>query len=118
MSPHPKVQLRGSFEPPGDKSVGHRLALMAAIAEGPSRLERFPPGRDCGRTLELVKALGVPTRAEGDTVDIDGRGFDGLQQPGGDLDAGESAVVCWLACPSIPELSVTKVSLDALSTGS
>ena len=78
--------------------MGHRLALMAAIAEGPSRLERFPPGRDCGRTLELVKALGVPTRAEGDTVDIDGRGFDGLQQPGGDLDAGNSGTTARIGC--------------------
>ena len=98
MNPHPKVQLRGSFEPPGDKSVGHRLALMAAIAEGPSRLERFPPGRDCGRTLELVEALGVLTRAEGDTVEIDGRGFEALRPPGRDLDAGNSGTTARIGC--------------------
>ena len=92
------VRLRGRLEPPGDKSVGHRLALLAAIAEGSSRLERYAPGRDCGSTLDVLEALGVGVSREGDVVTIHGVGAAGLRKPATDLDAGNSGTTARLAC--------------------
>jgi 3-phosphoshikimate 1-carboxyvinyltransferase len=74
------------------------LALMAAVADGTSRLERFPPGRDCGRTVELVQALGVRVRTEGNVLEIEGHGFEGLRQSESDLDAGNSGTTARIAC--------------------
>jgi 3-phosphoshikimate 1-carboxyvinyltransferase len=84
--------------PPGDKSVGHRLALLGAIAEGRSRIEGFSPGQDCASTLGLVQALGVATSKDGDVVEIEGRGLSGLTAPSSDLDAGNSGSTARMAC--------------------
>jgi 3-phosphoshikimate 1-carboxyvinyltransferase len=85
-----RARLRGRFEPPGDKSIGHRLALLAALASGRSRLEGFPPGQDCASTLGVLRALSVDISRDGDAVSIDGRGLGGLEPPGTDLDCGNS----------------------------
>jgi 3-phosphoshikimate 1-carboxyvinyltransferase len=98
METQPGARLRGRFEPPGDKSVGHRLALLAALAEGRSRIEGFAPGQDCASTLALVRALGIPTSREADVVEIEGRGLSGLTAPSSDLDAGNSGSTARMAC--------------------
>jgi 3-phosphoshikimate 1-carboxyvinyltransferase len=85
-----RARLRGRFEPPGDKSIGHRLALLAALASGRSRLEGFPPGQDCASTLGVLRALSVDVSRDGDAVAIDGRGLEGLGPPKTDLDCGNS----------------------------
>lgn len=98
MQSHPGARLRGQFVAPGDKSVGHRLALLAAIAEGRSRIEGFSPGQDCASTLALVRALGIATSKEADVVEIEGRGLSGLTAPPSDLDAGNSGSTARMAC--------------------
>ena len=40
----PVRSVRGSVSLPGDKSISHRYAILAAIAEGPSRLENYSTG--------------------------------------------------------------------------
>ena len=97
MSPHSKV-LRGHFAPPGDKSIGHRLALLGAIAHGRTRIEGFPPGRDCGRTVDLVRSLGVEAKQQDAALEIEGVGLHGLQAPEQDLDAGNSGSTARMAC--------------------
>lgn len=44
---------------PGDKSISHRVALLASIAEGPCTIENFNTGSDCASTLSCLKQLGV-----------------------------------------------------------
>jgi len=39
----PARNVRGSVRLPGDKSISHRYAMLAGIAEGPSRLENYSP---------------------------------------------------------------------------
>ncbi|MDA2915219.1 3-phosphoshikimate 1-carboxyvinyltransferase, partial [Acidobacteriia bacterium AH_259_A11_L15] len=51
--------LVGTARLPGDKSISHRLAILAALAEGTTELENFSPGDDCRRTLECLRGLGV-----------------------------------------------------------
>jgi 3-phosphoshikimate 1-carboxyvinyltransferase len=92
------ARLRGRFEPPGDKSIGHRLALLAALASGRSRLEGFPPGQDCASTLGVLRSLSVDISRDGDAVSIDGRGLEGLQAPRTDLDCGNSGSTARMVC--------------------
>lgn len=93
-----RSRLRGSFEPPGDKSIGHRLALLSALASGRSRLEGFPPGQDCASTLGVLSGLSVEISRNGDAVEIEGRGLCGLERPKAELDAGNSGSTARMVC--------------------
>ena len=82
---------------PGDKSISHRYAMLAALADGTSRLTGYAPGADCAATLSCLETLGVrvtrPLRqgfgGQGDVV-IEGLGPRGLRTPTGPLDAANS----------------------------
>jgi len=84
------ASLAGVVSLPGDKSISHRYALLAAIAEGTSVLRHFAASQDCRSTLRCLRALGVRAEEAGDTVTITGRGLRGLRPATGVLDAGNS----------------------------
>jgi 3-phosphoshikimate 1-carboxyvinyltransferase len=86
----PAARLRGEVRLPGDKSISHRYAMLAALAEGTSRIQNFSTGADCHSTLGCLAALGVPIREHHTTVEIDGVGLEGLRAPTRPLDAGNS----------------------------
>ncbi len=87
----PARRLRGRLTVPGDKSIAHRYALLAALAEGRSTLTHFAPGADCRSTLACLRGLGVEVEEGADgTVTLLGRGFGQLRSPAGPLDAGNS----------------------------
>ncbi|HEY2432450.1 MAG TPA: 3-phosphoshikimate 1-carboxyvinyltransferase [Vicinamibacterales bacterium] len=85
----------GRLRVPGDKSISHRYAMLAAIAEGESRLTGYAPGADCAATLACLEALGariVHERGSGavGTISITGLGPRGLRPPARPLDAANS----------------------------
>ncbi|MBM3271271.1 MAG: 3-phosphoshikimate 1-carboxyvinyltransferase [Candidatus Sericytochromatia bacterium] len=82
--------LVGRIRVPGDKSLSHRAAMFAAIAEGPSRITGFLAGEDCLDTLRCLQALGVPIVGGGTEWDVDGVGLHGLREPEAILDVGNS----------------------------
>ena len=86
----PAGPLSGVVVLPGDKSISHRYAMIAALAEGPSKIVNYSTGADCHSTLGCLQALGIEVREEGTTVTIEGRGLEGWRKPAGDLDAGNS----------------------------
>jgi 3-phosphoshikimate 1-carboxyvinyltransferase len=87
----PARRLRGSLRVPGDKSISHRYAMLAALAEGPSRLTHYAPGADCQSTLACLRQLGVDIEdGPPGTVTVLGRGSGRLRSPAGPLDAGNS----------------------------
>lgn len=86
----PARRLAGAATLPGDKSISHRYAMLAAVAEGASRIVNFSSGADCQSTLRCLQSLGVPITAEHTTVRIEGVGLNGLRTPAGRLDAGNS----------------------------
>ena len=86
----PAASLSGTVRLPGDKSISHRYAMLAAIADGTSVIKHFAASRDCHSTLACLRALGVDLQESGETVTIRGRGLRGLQAPGRILDAGNS----------------------------
>jgi len=86
----PARHLSGSLRLPGDKSISHRYAMLAAIAEGKSRFENYSTGADCASTLQCLRGLGVHCeRDDGNVIEIEGRGL-ALQAPTGPLDCGNS----------------------------
>lgn len=50
---------------PGDKSIGHRAALLSALADGPIIVRNFPHNEDCRASLRAVQALGVSVESDG-----------------------------------------------------
>ena len=88
----PARNLRGNVQLPGDKSVSHRYAMLAGIAEGPSRLENYSTGADCASTLGCMRSLGVEWgRKDGNdnVIEVKGRGL-ALAAPSSALDCGNS----------------------------
>ncbi len=90
FSVSPAQSVRGSLRLPGDKSISHRYAMLAGVAEGTSRIENYSSGADCQSTLGAVEALGIRVERQGGAVLIHGQGLDGLRQPAAMLDAGNS----------------------------
>jgi len=86
----PARRLRGRIRVPGDKSISHRYALLAAAAAGQSRLSNYAPGADCQSTLSCLQALGTEIRHQAGVITIQGRGLDAWRSPAGPLDAGNS----------------------------
>lgn len=86
----PARRLSGSICLPGDKSISHRYAMLAAIAQGDSILHNYSTGADCHSTLACMAALGAEVVESGADVRIRGRGLNGLTAPITDLDAGNS----------------------------
>ena len=76
----PAGALVGELSVPGDKSISHRYAMVAAIADGTSRLRGYAPGADCAATLACLEALGARV-TRGTLLTIEGLGLGGLQPP-------------------------------------
>ncbi len=88
-------RLRGELTLPGDKSISHRALMLAALAEGETRIDGAGDGADVRSTAGIVAALGATVeRAGGDERTVSYRitspGADGLRQPAGVLDCGNS----------------------------
>ncbi|MEZ5399995.1 MAG: 3-phosphoshikimate 1-carboxyvinyltransferase [Bryobacteraceae bacterium] len=86
----PVASLQGSVRLPGDKSISHRYAMIAAVAEGESVLENYSTGADCQSTLGCVEALGIEVVRDPGAVRVRGKGLDGWSAPAAQLDAGNS----------------------------
>src|ERR1041385_1902060 len=86
---HSAKNILGSLRLPGDKSISHRYAMLAAVAQGTTRLKNFSTGADCASTLGCVQQLGCVVRKNADgALEIDGRAK--LQAPQESLDCGNS----------------------------
>ncbi len=82
--------LRGSIVVPGDKSISHRAAIIASMADGRSYIENFADGEDCGSTIRCLRQLGVAIERNGNTLLIDGVGKCGFRRPEIPLDCANS----------------------------
>lgn len=84
------TSITGTVRLPGDKSISHRSAMFAAIAEGTTRIENFATSADCASTIECFRELGVQIARDGNTVTVAGVGKNGLIAPTQPLDCGNS----------------------------
>jgi 3-phosphoshikimate 1-carboxyvinyltransferase len=85
----PARNIAGALRLPGDKSISHRYAMLAAVADGITRLENFSTGADCASTLSCLADLGVELEQKENGVLLHGRG-PRLQPPKSSLDCGNS----------------------------
>jgi 3-phosphoshikimate 1-carboxyvinyltransferase len=87
----PSRGLAGELTPPGDKSLSHRAVMFAAVAEGKTEINGFLPGEDTLNTAKAVRMLGITVEEHGPgSLTVHGRGLDGLAEPAGVLDLGNS----------------------------
>jgi 3-phosphoshikimate 1-carboxyvinyltransferase len=80
--------LNGRLRLPGDKSISHRAALIAALADGSSEISNFSSAADCASTLSCLRELGVSIERRDDKVVFAGR--QKLAAPRRPLDCGNS----------------------------
>jgi len=94
-----RFEIHGDITVPGDKSITHRALMLAAAAEGESRLSGLLPGEDCRSTAAVLLALGcdVPEPpADASAIVVRGRGMDGWRAPSAPLDCGNSGTTARL----------------------
>jgi 3-phosphoshikimate 1-carboxyvinyltransferase len=85
----PAKNILGAIRLPGDKSISHRYAMLAALAQGTTRLANFSTGADCASTLGCLRQLGCNVQqTEAGAFEIEGLGR--LKQPAESLDCGNS----------------------------
>ena len=89
----PARTLQGSLTVPGDKSISHRYALLAGLAEGTSRLANFSTGADPQSSLACMESLGatIVRQGSGPAAAVEVTGVAGaFCQPAAQLDCGNS----------------------------
>ena len=107
-------RLRGDLHLPGDKSISHRALILAALATGESRIAGAGDGADVRSTAAVMAALGATVdRIEGDGPTVGYRvvspGADGLVEPDGILDCGNSGTSLRLISGMLAGLPLTAV---------
>ena len=91
MKIKPARRISGRCHLPGDKSISHRAALIAALANGTSHISNFSPSQDCAATLSCLQGLGVSLERQGNRLRVEGKGLRGLRPSSLPLDCGNSA---------------------------
>ena len=86
----PGRKIHGVVELPGDKSISHRYAILAALAEGPSEIHNYASAADCRSTLKCLERLGIDITHKDRIARIAGKGLAGLKAPRRTLDAENS----------------------------
>jgi 3-phosphoshikimate 1-carboxyvinyltransferase len=84
------VKVAGALRVPGDKSISHRSLMLAALADGRSRVTGILRSADVQSTAGVLRALGVDIPALSDAIEVRGVGLRGLRPPLVDLDCGNS----------------------------
>jgi 3-phosphoshikimate 1-carboxyvinyltransferase len=92
VEPAGAAGLAGTVAVPGDKSIGHRAVLFAALTDGACPVRGLSGGEDNLRTVAALQALGVAIEpADGGTAAlVRGVGLRGLKRAAGALDCGNS----------------------------
>ncbi len=108
----PATSLRGSAEVPADKAICHRAVLLSSLADGDTVITPWSTARDCERTRDAMRQLGVPIDPSEDGIRVRATGRAGLRQPAGPIDCGESGTTMRLLCGLLAGLPF-KTQLDA-----
>lgn len=102
LTVHGPASLTGRIRVPGDKSISHRALMLAALADGVSRVRGLSDGDDVVRTAAAVTAMGAQ---------IDGEQITGarLHEPATVIDVGNSGTGIRLLaglCAGLPWMTV------------
>ena len=84
----PAHAIKGNLRLPGDKSISHRAALIAALASNSSEISNFSTARDCASTVSCLQELGISIEEKGGKLLF--AGGQTLSSPNKPLDCGNS----------------------------
>jgi 3-phosphoshikimate 1-carboxyvinyltransferase len=98
----PVRRLRGEIEPPADKSISHRAAILGAMTAEPVRIRNYLMADDTISTLNAMRALGALVEERADELVIRGVGLREARVPEEPIDVGNSGTLMrllpgWLA---------------------
>src|SRR5947207_1750217 len=98
----PVRRLRGEIEPPADKSISHRAAILGAMNAEPVRITNYLEADDTISTLNAMRALGALVEQRREEVVIRGVGLREARVPNEPIDVGNSGTLMrllpgWLA---------------------
>ncbi|MDP9400565.1 MAG: 3-phosphoshikimate 1-carboxyvinyltransferase [Actinomycetota bacterium] len=98
----PARRLRGSLVAPPDKSISHRAAILAALADGETPIQGYLDAADTRSTLAAVAALGARVERRREGLVVAGVGLRGAREPDGAIDVGNAGTLLrllpgWLA---------------------
>ena len=103
----PVDRLGGVFEPPPDKSISHRAAIVGAMSDGNMSVRGYLRSTDTAATLEAVTALGArlvdaQPRGAGLDLELAGAGLRGADPGAAAIDVGNAGTLIrllpgWLA---------------------
>ncbi len=111
----PGKPLHGQAGLPGDKSLSHRAALLAGMAQGESVIQNFLVSGVTEAMLRGLTALGVAWDLDGTTLHVHGRGLSAWKPPAAPIDCGNSATTLRLLAGALAAAGIPAV-LDG-STG-
>lgn len=90
LSSHAANPLNGRFVTPGDKAISHRALLLGALAVGRTTIEGLLEAEDVLATAAALRQLGVRIDGRDGAWHVYGLGVNGLLEPTGPLDLGNS----------------------------
>ena len=82
--------VRGEISLPGDKSISHRAAMFAAMANGTTRIYNFATSADCWSTASCLRSLGIDIEGSSLALKVVGLGKKGFLHHNEPLDCGNS----------------------------
>ena len=106
---HCSPSLHGECVVPGDKSLSHRAALLASLAEGESRIENYLDSGVTRAMLNALKSLSVRWVLDGDILTIQGMGPRGFRPTQDVLNCGHSATTLRLLTGALAGANVACV---------
>jgi 3-phosphoshikimate 1-carboxyvinyltransferase len=84
-------RIEAEITVPGDKSISHRAAIIAALSNGVCVLRGFLPSDDCMRTVKALRALGIKIEQPEPNLLVVHGNKRLLKPPSGPIDCGNSA---------------------------
>jgi 3-phosphoshikimate 1-carboxyvinyltransferase len=95
---NPIGKLRATVKLPGDTAISHRAAILGATCRETVEIRNFATGLEVMTTLECLTRLGVEWELDGNTLTIHGKGLEGISQPDGPLNVGNSVTTARMIC--------------------
>ncbi len=85
-----KSFIKGTYYPPGDKSISHRILILAGQTIGMSEISNLLEGEDVLNTLKAMRVLGAQIKKKHKKYFVFGIPPGGLFQPNQNIDFGNS----------------------------
>ena len=102
------MRLSGTFKPPGDKSISHRIALLSLLAEGECVVSNYSTAQDCMTSVGAVNALGGGAVFSGEGLRLSANGR--TLEDSVDVDCDNSGTTMRLLMGVPPELRADSFS--------